>query len=369
MTENAEIDRLNNVGQTQNFDVRKPLNMKISTVGQLIGRAVCAGAMLLLVGTMNAQTQYIYTTLSVPEGGSTYAMGISGNNIVGNYSDGNNWHGFLYDGNSYTTLDVPGAAWTFADGIDGNNIVGSYNGLGFRYNGNSYIPFNGPGASITEAHGVSGNNIVGWYFDGSYHGFIFSGFLDYYGRSYTTLNVPWGSYDTYASGISGNNIVGYYHDPNSPYTDHGFLYNGSTYTALDVPGAVGDGTRALAISGNNIVGYYQVGNTHHGFLYNGSTYTDLDVPGADYFTAATGIDGNNIVGYYYDGSNMRGFIATPVPEPSFLALLAVGAAALLVCRRRAIPAPPESVKPSNFRREKFHLILQLTSNKGAVTGQ
>src|ERR1017187_10123244 len=34
------------------------------------------------------------------------------------------------------------------------------------------------------------------------------------------------------------------------------------------------------ISGNNIVGYYWNGSTWQGFLYNGSPYTTLSVPGA-----------------------------------------------------------------------------------------
>ena len=58
---------------------------------------------------------------------------------------------------------------------------------------------------------------------------------------------------------------------------NGFLYNGSTYTTLNDPLAVG--TVAWGISGNNIVGYYadSSGNPN-GFLYNGSTWTTLDDP-------------------------------------------------------------------------------------------
>jgi hypothetical protein len=100
------------------------------------------------------------------------------------------------------------------------------------------------------------------------------------------------------------------------------------YSTLSVPGA--SVTYASGISGNNIVGSYGNGSADLGFLYNGSTYTTLSLPGAP-----DGIDGNNIVGSYSNGSgDTYGFLATPVPEPSVLGLLAVGAAALLVRRRK-----------------------------------
>jgi hypothetical protein len=84
---------------------------------------------------MNAQAQYTYTTLSVPGAVSTYAYGISGNNIVGWYRVGSTHNGFLYDGRSYNTFAVPGAQGTYATGIDGNNIAGYY------YNGGTMLGF------------------------------------------------------------------------------------------------------------------------------------------------------------------------------------------------------------------------------------
>lgn len=310
-----------------------------------MGRAVFAGAILLSVGTTNAQAQYIYTTVNVPGATSTYAYGISGNDIVGEYWGGNSWHGFLYDGSTYTTLDVPGAQGTGARGISGEYISGWYGGNGpgggFLYDSGFYIPLNVAGVTLTGAAGISvyesfeGGvyyemyNVVGGCEDsnGGHHGFVYNG------SGFTTLDMTGGSYWTVANGISGNNIVGFYTLSTSPYTDHGFLYNGSSYATVDVPGAVGDGTRALGISGSKIVGYYQDANGHHGFIYDGSSFTTFDVPGS-LDTFATGINGNNIVGYYYNGSTMEGFLATPVPEPSCLVLLAIGATALVVVRRR-----------------------------------
>ena len=82
-----------------------------------------------------------------------------------------------------------------------------------------------------------------------------------------------------------------------------------------------------------IVGAYtedDPSNRTHGFLYDGTTYTTFDVPGAT-STSIFGIDGSNIVGIYYSGSSHHGFLAV-IPEPATLSLLTVGM--LMACRRR-----------------------------------
>jgi hypothetical protein len=90
--------------------------------------------------------------------------------------------------------------------------------------------------------------------------------------------------------------------------ERGFVYNGSTYTDIFVPGSFA--TVALGIDGLNIVGYYQIeGSNTRGFLYNGSTFTDIvNTSGAtELSTVARGIDGSNIVGRYISG-RFRGFL-------------------------------------------------------------
>jgi len=143
-----------------------------------------------------------------------------------------------------------------------------------------------------------------------------------------------GHYDNYAHGISGNNVVGFYSDSTRGIF-HSFLYNGSTYVALDDP--LGVNTYACGISGNNVVGYYMDSSYGiHGFLYDGTSYTTLDISGAA-MTLITGIDGNNIAGNYYDSSDVEhGFEAsiTPVPEPTTLALVGLGGLSLFAFRRR-----------------------------------
>jgi len=83
----------------------------------------------------------------------------------------------------------------------------------------------------------------------------------------------------------------------------------------------GYNTHIYGIDGSNIVGMY--GDTYcHGFLYNGTTWTTLDFPGAQK-TWIYGISGSNLVGFYNDASGTHGFVYT-VPEPASIALLALG---------------------------------------------
>lgn len=282
-----------------------------------VNRFALTGAAALMTATPNVRAQHAFTTISVPGGQPTEAYGISGNDIVGTYFSDGIIYGFLYNGSSYTTLAVPGAVQTQALGVFGNDVAGEYEGSGspqgFLYNGSTYLTLSVPGAQSTCATCISGNTVLGFY-NGN-QGFLYN-ISD---NTYTTLNVPGMPY-----GVSGNNIVGYSFSNGEPY---GFLYNGSGYTTLDVPGSLY--TEAYGISGNNIVGYYEGGSGgFNGFLDDGNTYATLDVPGA-VESWAFGISGNEIVGAYTtpDG-DQYGFLATPVPEPAPILLLAAGGLAL-----------------------------------------
>ncbi|HEX2972871.1 MAG TPA: hypothetical protein VHP11_11090 [Tepidisphaeraceae bacterium] len=129
-------------------------------------------------------------------------------------------------------------------------------------------------------------------------------------RTFTTLEMP-GSvaqYGTCPLGVDRTSIVGIYYTADS--RSHGFLYNGSSWTSLDYPGAVE--TCAYGVSGSRIIGTYVDASLQtHGFLYDGSAWRSLDVPGGEQ-TMAFGIDGETIVGYYMQpngyGASARGFV-------------------------------------------------------------
>ena len=83
-----------------------------------------------------------------------------------------------------------------------------------------------------------------------------------------------------------------------------------TWTTLDDPDATSN-TYVNGISGSLIVGYFYDNVTYHGFIFNtgDSSWTTLDNPASPDGTWFNAVDGGLIVGGYYDGSdNGRGFI-------------------------------------------------------------
>jgi probable HAF family extracellular repeat protein len=195
---------------------------------------------------------------------------------------------------TFTTIDVPGAVpgSTGAGGINNSGqIVGSF-------------------AAGARTHG----------------------FLDT-GGSFTSIDVPGASgAGTIASGINdAGQVVGYFQDST---TTHGFLDVGGSFTTIDVPGARFTSAQGINDAGQ-IVGYFNDGTFDHGFLDTGGSFTTIDVPGTS-FNVAGGInDAGQIVGTFESSFAVEhGFLATPVAEPSSLALFSVGVIVLWTIRRR-----------------------------------
>jgi hypothetical protein len=244
--------------------------------------------------SLNHSHGYLYdgssfSTIDYPTARATSLTGVSGSDAVGWYTDNTSLqrnHGFVFNGSTYSQIDDPLAGGTTvafevngtqAYGISGNNVVGTYTDSsnvlhGFLFNGSSYQTIDDPqGVGGTVATGVFGNTIVGYYMDASSyrHGFIYNG------SSFTTLNAPQAAASgtgTQIWGISGNIIVGSYEDAYGAY--YGFVNYGSTYLSLRDPIAYDD-TRAYGVSGSTAVGTYETltsdsgGNLHiysHGFV-------------------------------------------------------------------------------------------------------
>jgi hypothetical protein len=209
-----------------------------------------------------------YASLDFPSSLSTVPIDIDGNNVVGYYVDSNDSqrHGFLYMDGIFSTVDDPSTGNTFngcmATGISGTNIVGNFSGppSGYVFDGSQYKTLNPPLSLISGAAGIDGHTIVGSYSTNlaDSHGFIFDG------STYTTLDFPTSSYSG-AANISGNRIVGFYQD--SKFAFNGYLYDGNKFTTLDVPHAFGTDTTANGIDGNIVVGqYYDSAHLWHGFM-------------------------------------------------------------------------------------------------------
>ena len=85
------------------------------------------------------------------------------------------------------------------------------------------------------------------------------------------------------------------------------------------------------IDNGNVVGWYSdTDGFHHGFLFDGSTYTTIDVPAAS-GTSVFAIDGDKLGGSYAlpGGGGYHGFLLTPgepevIPAPSAILLGSIG---------------------------------------------
>ncbi|MDP1069403.1 hypothetical protein, partial [Klebsiella pneumoniae] len=79
-------------------------------------------------------------------------------------------------------------------------------------------------------------------------------------------------------------VVGSYDDANG--RSHGFIYNGSTYTTLDRPGAYHTDLRSINSNGDIVGTYSTVSNPGPYddiyFLYSKGVFTDFHIPGAKY---------------------------------------------------------------------------------------
>jgi uncharacterized membrane protein len=175
---------------------------------------------------------------------------------------------------TFTTIDVPfpGAQDTAARGINNRGqIVGGYSDNSLQLQG--FLDDKGLITTIPHTGPQSINNrrqITGFYSDSrGIHGFL-------YDKSrFTTLDIP-GAILTQAFGINDRTqIVGDYRDQQGQH--HSFLLTDGVYSTIDPPF---DPTNSSATGINNagvIVGRW---SGLHGYVNNHGTFTQLNVPGA-----------------------------------------------------------------------------------------
>jgi probable HAF family extracellular repeat protein len=152
--------------------------------------------------------------------------------------------------------------------------------------------------------------------------------------SYNVTDLGGGASEAY--GINDNGwVVGFSSTTNNA-AQRAFLYDGSTMTDLGTLGGGYCAGAAINDSGLVVGTSYLNGNAvHHAFLYDSSTIIDLNTlidpsSGWTLLSASDINDAGQIVG---TGRNIDGrthaFLLTPVPEPSTLVLLGIGAVSLL----------------------------------------
>ena len=227
--------------------------------------------------------------------------------------------GFLYQGGNYSLF--PGIV-----SISNNGMIlfNSPSGPAILFNG-MVTPVNVPGAVI--AINNKGSVLV-------------SGGLQS-GSTFHPINFP-GSVSTTLRGINDlDEVVGSYVLNGT----HGFLYSDGVYTTIDFPGAVRSDAYAINNNGEIVGNYFfDQGKASgiQGFIYengNFQTFAAFNFITEETETVPTGInDFEEITGYQFEsvGGGTRSFVATPVPEPESLGLVATGLMMIAsVVRRRS----------------------------------
>jgi probable HAF family extracellular repeat protein len=266
-------------------------------------------------------------------------------------------YAFRYTNGTLTNLGtVPGTSYTCstAYGInDGGQVAGAclmgYSGIypvyhAFLYSNGTMTDLGAPsGYPSIKARAINNAGmVVGSMMNAS--NTITRAFL-YNGGSITDIGTlsSYAQADARAINASGQ-VAGYCYTPDQG--GHGYLYTAGTMTDLGTLG--GSVSFANDVNAGGLVvgaSYYMGGGfTTRAFLYSNGTMTDLNdslVTGSQWtLTTAYAINDNGwIVGSGINSSGQsHAFLLTPIPEPSTLALLGIGAISLLTftCVKRRL---------------------------------
>jgi probable HAF family extracellular repeat protein len=195
----------------------------------------------------------------------------------------------------YSNFQIPGAQMTEMTGVNNlGNLSGNYTDAGgvthcALVEGHTVTNINDPNGTGSSCFRLNNlNQVAGSYATGSFsNGFVYSASS----ATYTDIIVPTATAGTVAVGINdGGKVVGYFADN---VGTHGFLFNGTTYQQLDMPGVIA--TFAVSINNGGLIAVQGItsGGAFISAVYNGTTYRPLNVPGASSISAIETINNHN----------------------------------------------------------------------------
>ncbi|MDR0842160.1 MAG: DUF3466 family protein [Acidobacteriota bacterium] len=259
--------------------------------------------------------EYAVVDIDIPAEGvveviatKTTSAGLS----VGSYVDSaEQYHGFLRSADGNVTLVEPAADAKQIYALDVNDagkVAGSYEDASGEIHGfvrsadGAYQQFDYPASDETWVYAISDDDkLIGYFWDADearYRGFVKDG-----AASPAPIDYP-DAESTFVIGISSEGAVaGYYEDGGKI---HGFVKSGSSYTSIDIEGAIY--TEPLSVNAvGKVVGVFKkdAADEWSSFLYDLGTgsFSTVAYPGA-VFTYATSIaDDGLISGYFMDAEN------------------------------------------------------------------
>ena len=309
---------------------------------------VAAVVLALCVFPSTVWSGYTYQLFDVPGATQTTIYDINNAGaLVGLYSTGAGYSGYLYSGGSITTLLVPGSYASFPYGINERGDVVGQQLIDAPGGGNWWRPFvryaNGvyatlpalPVAGVTFMSGAGINDygdVVGVFFatgdtDGAGDGYV------YHDGTYRIIPNVWPE-DIRSDGAMAGTLPSYF---------------GAVFTSLADLAAFRVPNSSTQTTAYSINAYGDVAGTffapdEQGYIrHSDGSFEVVNVPNQTR-TLALGLNDLGVIaGTYYDDHatylRNRGFLATPdgprpsVPEPTTLALLGAGLIVAVFSRR------------------------------------
>ena len=263
------------------------------------------------MGQDDKKLTFKFKKVAVPDSQATIIFGANNRGaMVGYYrsTDGAE-HGFLLQGGNVTTIDDPNGVKTYCNKLNssgtivGNYYDSSYVVHSFEYQNGQFTDV-GPVGFPSIAQGINdqGQFVGGYVRDGVTHGFLWNG------TEYVTLDVP-GASQSFAVDINDRGkIVLDWIDSSGNY--EGAIYNGKKYRTINVPGATQSFPNSLDSAGDVVFSWEDSSSHFHGALLQGKNFSTFDDPKAQGDTYGWGINNHSvIVGAYFDGSSTWGFKA------------------------------------------------------------